>query len=83
MKPRKWCKEIKAWANGATIEYKAKRSKCWDIVYPTWNLDGEYRIKQPLEQERNRYKCALVKIIDESMDDFSVEVALDALNDRS
>lgn len=45
MKPHKWAKEIKAWADGAEIEYKDGRS-WWDVNEPVWNAEGaEYRIK--------------------------------------
>ena len=52
MKPHKWAKEIKAWADGAEIEYNS-----YDI-WDDWNEDigwyegYEYRIKpQPKEPQ--------------------------------
>jgi hypothetical protein len=61
MKPHKWAKEIKAWADGAEIE-------CLDLTMPTpywgdcepmWHLNLEYRIKpQPKEpQYLYVYQC--------------------------
>lgn len=52
MKPHKWAKEIKAWADGAEIEYCVLKGK-WRTDYsPTWIIDDEieYRIK-PQEQQ--------------------------------
>lgn len=54
MKQHKWHKEIKAWADGADIEYRGQYPNGtwneWTIVkYPTWEDDHEgkqYRIKQ-------------------------------------
>lgn len=37
---------IKAWADGADIEWKMPHQTTWDeIAVPTWNDDYEYRIK--------------------------------------
>ncbi len=58
MKPHKWAKEIKAWADGAEIEYRAKlfgnRLGGWvDDDKPDWNNENyEFRIKpQPKEPQ--------------------------------
>ena len=56
MKPHKWAKEIKAWADGAEIEYKNTIDGVWDdlkICSPVWGDDRiEYRIKpQPKEPQ--------------------------------
>jgi len=61
MKQHKWHKEIKAWADGAEIEYRIKKpSEPWSdwhlVVEPTWHLNTwqeiEYRIKpQPKEPQ--------------------------------
>ena len=50
MAQHKWHKEIKAWADGAEIEYKYCRVNEWRDIEephePQWNMDGfEYRIK--------------------------------------
>lgn len=58
MKPHKWAKEIKAWADGAEIEYRYYDRDTyadeWEVEeYPSWN-DAlfEYRIKpQPKEPQ--------------------------------
>ena len=52
MKQHKWANEIKAWANGATIQYKNGYS--WLVIeHPNWNANHiEFRIKpQPKEQQ--------------------------------
>ncbi len=51
-KPHKWAKEIKAWADGAEVQYKDGRD--WlDVDEPVWNAkSAEYRIKpQPKEPQ--------------------------------
>ena len=59
----KWHKEIKAWADGAEIEYRAIKDPdivfqqpIWELlpdINPNWNLESiEYRIKpQPKEPQ--------------------------------
>ena len=55
MKPHKWAKEIKAWADGAEIEmYKGLNDDIWDDApNPNWNNSSlKYRIKpQPKEPQ--------------------------------
>ena len=56
MKPHKWAKEIKAWADGAVIQFNSKEFGGWtDIendVQPEWNEHTEYRIKpQPKDPQ--------------------------------
>ena len=64
MKPHKWAKEIKAWADGAEIEWRFNSSSCistghvgqWEQVFnenPHWHdIRCEYRIKpQPKEPQ--------------------------------
>ena len=63
MKPHKWAKEIKAWADGAEIEARNKEgynnpiaefAHWWTIKDPRWEThdDIEYRIKpQPKEPQ--------------------------------
>ncbi len=50
MKQHKWAKEIKAWADGAEIQYKVN-GKWKSLSEPTWFDSNEYRIK-PQEQQR-------------------------------
>jgi len=45
MKQHKWHKEIKAWADGAEIEFKALNGEWFYTSYPHWNSNDEYRIK--------------------------------------
>ena len=52
MKQHKWHKEIKAWADGAEIEFKGLNGEWYYKSYPHWNNDDEYRIKpQPKEPQ--------------------------------
>ena len=55
MKPHKWAKEIKAWADGAEIEGRVSGCSEWTDVTahsPIWYEDNEYRIKpQPKEPQ--------------------------------
>ena len=52
MKQHKWHKEIKAWADGAEIEFKGLNGEWYYKSYPHWNSDDEYRIKpQPKEPQ--------------------------------
>lgn len=40
------CEAIKAWAEGATVQYRSNDSRDWMIVaYPTWSPTAEYRVK--------------------------------------
>jgi len=52
-KPHKWHKEIKAWADGAEIEYWNDERETWSSIFvgsqPRWYEDVKYRIKpQPM-----------------------------------
>ena len=53
MKPHKWAKEIKAWADGADIEFFDKDTGRWlTKMYDGWDIEAEYRIKpQPKEPQ--------------------------------
>lgn len=53
MKPHKWSKEIKAWADGAEIEMLCRQHDGWrQVTDPTWFEGNEYRIKpQPKEPQ--------------------------------
>ena len=65
MKPHKWAKEIKAWADGAEIQlsyYSEEGKDVWvDTNEPLWyvGIDQKYRIKpQPKEpQYLYVYRC--------------------------
>ena len=51
MKPHKWAKEIKAWADGAEIQIKRNNSWCTES-WPSFDVNYEYRIKpQPKEPQ--------------------------------
>ena len=52
MKPHKWAKEIKVWADGAEIEYRYNED-VWAPAYnPSWCENTDYRIKpQPKEPQ--------------------------------
>lgn len=51
MAKHKWANEIKAWADGAEIEFLSE--SCWfDADNPEWNEDTQYRVKpQPKEPQ--------------------------------
>lgn len=53
MKPHKWHKEIKAWADGAEIEMWYPQYDGWgDCINPMFDKDHRYRIKpQPKEPQ--------------------------------
>ena len=54
MQKHKWHKEIKAWADGAKIEYFDELKIRWlDVIgMPRWDSSSEYRIKpQPKEPQ--------------------------------
>ena len=47
----KWAKEIKAWADGAEIEFLSEDG-WFDAGDPEWNEDTQYRVKpQPKETQ--------------------------------
>lgn len=55
MKPRKHCEVIKAWADGARIEYREFPHETWRIsIHPAWYEDHEYRVA-----ERRMYRLGL------------------------
>lgn len=58
-KPHKWANEIKAWADGAEIEYKYSPAVAvWTINYsPSWNEDYFYRIKPQPKEKTYLYVC--------------------------
>ena len=61
MKPHKWAKEIKAWADGAEIEsYAGKCDDIWDAApYPNWNDDNlKFRIKPTPKEPQYLYVYA-------------------------
>jgi hypothetical protein len=67
MKPHKWHKEIKAWADGAEIESKSnhKDGEWFFDRHPSWIDEINYRIKpQPKEPQYlyvyNDDGCALI-----------------------
>lgn len=64
MKPHKWAKEIKAWADGAEIEFRWTKKSGGDGTWieddnPAWNDDMEFRIK-PQPQEPQTYFVYIV-----------------------
>jgi hypothetical protein len=52
---------IKAWADGAKIEYLRKLQKCWvEVSHPAWVEDCEYRIKpEPKPDTYNHYRFSI------------------------
>jgi hypothetical protein len=52
MKPHKWAKEIKAWADGAEIEGQNSYGEWVPVTIPMWYENSKYRIKpQPKEPQ--------------------------------
>ncbi len=48
MAQHKWHKEIKAWADGAEIQFRHMSCACWDDCSdkgPLWDKDTYYRVK--------------------------------------
>ena len=51
-KPHKWSELIKAWADGAEIEWREDDTADWDTVNcPMWRIDWQYRIKPEVKDE--------------------------------
>lgn len=44
-KPHKHAEVIKAWADGAPVQFKGQNGKWQDIAAPTWGEAYEYRVK--------------------------------------
>jgi hypothetical protein len=56
MKPHKWAKEIKAWADGAEIEYRHTDDNWYAMKNPSWNNEYlEYRIKSTPKEPQYLY----------------------------
>jgi hypothetical protein len=55
MKQHKWHKEIKAWADGAEIEYSSDGNNWYSILCIEWNEQSYYRIKQQPKQPKYLY----------------------------
>jgi hypothetical protein len=46
MKPHVHAEVIKAWADGAEIEFRTAGNSNWEITeHPFWNADKQYRVK--------------------------------------
>jgi len=62
MKPHKHAEAIKAWANGAEIEYRAQGSQEWKPIFEGWSWDNslvaECRIKPESKQPVVRWLWA-------------------------
>lgn len=57
-KPHKHCELIKAWADGATIEFFHPETRKWVVDHmPTWSLIVIYRIK--LEPEKRHVRLCV------------------------
>ena len=58
MAQHKWHKEIKAWADGAEIEFKDKYAELWHRAEePKWYEVREYRIKPQPKEPQYLYVC--------------------------
>jgi len=59
MKPHKYSEFIKAWADGAEIEYWSEHSGRWELVdQPMWVGSNKYRIKPEEKKPVVRWKWA-------------------------
>ena len=57
-KPHKHAAIIKAWADGAEVEYLPSGSSVWgQYTSPCWDWDGEYRIKPKPDVVMYGYSC--------------------------
>ena len=46
MQKHKWAEHIKAWADGAEIEYRNFGGNHWNLIdRPVWDGEGDYRVK--------------------------------------
>ena len=81
MKPHKWAKEIKAWADGAEIESLNPVLNEWVIDNrPMWNNENfEYRIKPQPKEPQYLYVYATSKGYQFALKHGAVEVG--ALNE--
>lgn len=60
-KPHKHCELIKAWADGAEIQFFNYFTSSWkDLNEPIWSDENEYRIKP----QTIRYRVALLRYDD-------------------
>lgn len=61
MKQHKWHKEIKAWADGAEIQYRIRDNDWYDVGDdpPEWNEWSEYRIKPQPNEPKYLYALEL------------------------
>jgi hypothetical protein len=63
MKPHKHAEAIKAWADGAEIEYRAQGSQEWKPIFEGWSWDNslvaECRIKPKLKPDTISFLCVL------------------------
>jgi hypothetical protein len=55
MAQHKWHKEIKAWADGAKIEYDRGDSIWIETVDPMWHNHVEYRVKPSFKEPQYLY----------------------------
>jgi hypothetical protein len=57
-KPHKHAALIKAWADGAEIEFLLSGSSIWaGVKSPSWDGDGDYRIKPKPDVVMYGYAC--------------------------
>ena len=58
-KPHKHAELIKAWADGAEVEYLPSESTKWrPFTLPLWDGNGDYRIKSEPKPDVVLYVCA-------------------------
>jgi hypothetical protein len=65
MKPHKHAELIKAWADGAEIEYRMIGTEKWvQLDIPSWFADEEYRIKPEQKPDEVHFYQALFDDLD-------------------
>jgi hypothetical protein len=52
-KPHKHAEAIKAWADGATIQFFDAVERWQDVATPAWYPDRQYRVKPPMVEQQH------------------------------
>jgi hypothetical protein len=87
MKPHKHAKEIKAWADGAEVEYFDATYREWFVDgCPIWFTDVQYRIKPQPKPDVVLYtritNCGIAHLSDRKSIDFGHNLKLTICGER-
>lgn len=89
MTPHKYCKVIKAWADGATIQWKDRASDTWvdwkSRFSPGFDVDTDYRVKppkrelwvRPLRYPKSRNDAWFIYLIRAEIEDYLLRDPVD------